>query len=51
MATEVPAMRLGLAGKKGVIAPGADADLVLLTPDLQIAGVMARGEMLAGNSA
>ncbi len=47
MATEVPAMRLGLAGKKGVIAPGADADLVMLTPDLQIAGVMARGVLVS----
>ncbi|MGH9703678.1 MAG: N-acetylglucosamine-6-phosphate deacetylase [Candidatus Acidiferrales bacterium] len=47
MATEIPAMRLGLAGRKGVIAPGADADLVMLTPDLQIARVMVRGAMLA----
>lgn len=43
MATLLPARRLGLAGKKGVIAPGADADLVALTPDLRIAGVMTRG--------
>jgi len=47
MATEVPAMRLGLAGKKGVIAPGADADLVFLTPELEIAAVMTRGVMSA----
>ena len=33
MATVLPARRLGLAGKKGVIAPGADADIVALTPD------------------
>ena len=46
MATEVPAMRLGVAGKKGVIAPGADADLVILTPDLQIERVMTRGVMI-----
>ena len=43
MATILPARRLGLAGKKGIIAPGADADLVMLTPDLQVAGVMTRG--------
>ncbi len=43
MATVLPARRLGLAGKKGIIAPGADADLVVLTPDLRVAGVMTRG--------
>ena len=43
MATFFPARRLGLAGKKGVIAAGADADLVVLTPDLRVAGVMTRG--------
>ncbi|HTD23443.1 MAG TPA: N-acetylglucosamine-6-phosphate deacetylase [Terriglobales bacterium] len=43
MATLNPAARLGLAGKKGVIAPGADADLVLLTSKLEVAGVMTRG--------
>jgi N-acetylglucosamine-6-phosphate deacetylase len=43
MLTLYPARRLGLAGKKGAIAPGADADLVLLTPELQVAGVMTRG--------
>lgn len=43
MATVLPARRLGLAGKKGIIAEGADADLVALTPDLRVAGVMTRG--------
>ncbi len=43
MATLLPARRLGLAGKKGVIAVGADADIVALTPDLRVAGVMTRG--------
>jgi N-acetylglucosamine-6-phosphate deacetylase len=43
MATVLPARRLGLAGKKGIIAVGADADLVALTADLRIAGVMTRG--------
>ncbi len=47
MATLVPARRLGLEARKGVIAPGADADLVLLTSDLNVAGVMARGVMSA----
>jgi N-acetylglucosamine-6-phosphate deacetylase len=43
MATVLPARRLGLAGKKGVIATGADADIVALTPDLRVAAVMTRG--------
>lgn len=43
MATLGPARRLGLAGKKGVIAVGADADLVFLHEDLSVAGVMTRG--------
>lgn len=43
MATLLPARRLGLAGKKGLLAVGADADLVALTPDLRVAGTMARG--------
>jgi N-acetylglucosamine-6-phosphate deacetylase len=43
MATVLPARRLGLAGKKGILAVGADADLVVLTPELQVAGVMTRG--------
>jgi len=47
MATILPARRLGLAGKKGIIATGADADLVVLTPDLRVAGVMTRGAGLA----
>ncbi len=47
MATILPARRLGLAGKKGIIAVGADADLVALTADLRVSGVMARGVGLA----
>ena len=49
MATILPARRLGLAGKKGIIAVGVgtDADLVVLTPDLRVVGVMTRGVGLA----
>jgi N-acetylglucosamine-6-phosphate deacetylase len=43
MATLLPSRRLGLGGKKGVIAVGADADIVVLNPDLRLAGVMTRG--------
>ncbi|HRQ41428.1 MAG TPA: N-acetylglucosamine-6-phosphate deacetylase [Chloroflexota bacterium] len=44
--TTVPADLLGLGQRKGRIAPGYDADLVLLTPDLQVAMTMVRGEVL-----
>jgi N-acetylglucosamine-6-phosphate deacetylase len=47
MATVLPARRIGLAGKKGIIAIGADADLVVLTQDLRVDGVMTRGIGLA----
>ena len=47
VADVLPARRLGLAGKKGIIAVGADADLVVLTPELRVAGVMTRGAGLA----
>jgi len=47
MATILPARRIGLAGRKGVLAEGADADLVMLTPDLRVAGVMTRGAGLS----
>jgi N-acetylglucosamine-6-phosphate deacetylase len=50
MATVLPARRLGVAGKKGIIAVGADADLVALTADLQVAGVMTRGSGLVAPS-
>jgi N-acetylglucosamine-6-phosphate deacetylase len=43
MAALYPARQLGLAEKKGILAPGADADLALLTPELKVAGVMTRG--------
>jgi N-acetylglucosamine-6-phosphate deacetylase len=47
MATILPARRISLAGKKGIIAVGADADLVVLTPDLRVVGAMTRGTGLA----
>ena len=43
MVTIQPARRIGLAGKKGILAPGCDADLVVLTPDLRVEGTMTRG--------
>ena len=47
MATVLPARRIGLAGKKGIIAIGGDADLVVLSQDLRVEGVMTRGVGLA----
>lgn len=46
MATYNPARRVGLEKKKGMLVPGADADLVLLTPELKIANVFVRGNPL-----
>jgi N-acetylglucosamine-6-phosphate deacetylase len=43
MLTLNPATLLGLELTKGVLAPGADADLVLLNSDLRVTGVMTRG--------
>ncbi len=43
MLTSNPARLLGVEGRKGVLAPGADADLVLLDDQLEVAGVMTRG--------
>ncbi len=46
MATYNPARRIGLEKKKGMLASGADADIVLLTPELKIANVFVRGNAL-----
>jgi N-acetylglucosamine-6-phosphate deacetylase len=46
MATFNPARRIGLEKKKGMLASGADADIVLLTPELKIANVFVRGNPL-----
>jgi N-acetylglucosamine-6-phosphate deacetylase len=43
MLTTNPARLLGLQGKKGALALGADADIVLLDSRLEVAGVMTRG--------
>jgi N-acetylglucosamine-6-phosphate deacetylase len=43
MVTANPARQIGLGARKGVLAPGADADLVLLDDKLEISGVMTRG--------
>ena len=47
MVTANPARQIGLGARKGVLAPGADADLVFLDERLEVAGVMTRGAGLA----
>jgi N-acetylglucosamine-6-phosphate deacetylase len=47
MVTANPARQIGLGARKGVLAPGADADLVFLDDKLEISGVMTRGAGLA----
>ncbi|HVA71541.1 MAG TPA: N-acetylglucosamine-6-phosphate deacetylase [Candidatus Limnocylindrales bacterium] len=46
MATLNPARRVGIAERKGVLAAGADADMVFLTPELKVANVYTRGVAL-----
>jgi N-acetylglucosamine-6-phosphate deacetylase len=45
-ATEVPAACLGLQAIAGRLAPGRQADLVRMTPDLKLSGVMTAGQWL-----
>jgi N-acetylglucosamine-6-phosphate deacetylase len=47
MVTANPARQIGLGSRKGVLAPGADADMVFLDADLKISGVMTRGAGLS----
>lgn len=47
MVTANPARQIGLGTRKGVLAPGADADLVFLDDQLEVSGVMTRGAGLA----
>ncbi len=43
MVTANPARQIGLGARKGVLVPGADADLVFLDDKLEVSGVMTRG--------
>jgi len=43
MMTVNPARQIGLGARKGVLAAGADADLVFLDDKLEVSGVMTRG--------
>jgi N-acetylglucosamine-6-phosphate deacetylase len=48
--TENPAKLLGLEGKKGAIAPGKDADLVLLDPDYSVHTTIVAGKIVFQNA-
>ena len=44
MAATTPAEVLGVGDRKGALAEGRDADLVVLDDDLAVVSVMVRGE-------
>jgi beta-aspartyl-dipeptidase (metallo-type) len=46
LVTANPAKRIGAFSSKGSLAEGKDADLLILTPDLEIDSVMAKGRLL-----
>ena len=48
MATAVPAEAMGLAGRKGVLTPGADADIVLLDATYQVRLTLIGGRVIYG---
>jgi N-acetylglucosamine-6-phosphate deacetylase len=45
MVTATPAAALGLAGRKGTLAPGADADVVLLDSELRVRLTLVAGQV------
>jgi N-acetylglucosamine-6-phosphate deacetylase len=48
MASTNPARLLGLAERKGAVAVGRDADLVVLSERLAVVATMIAGQWLAG---
>ena len=46
MATSTPARAMGWHGRKGAIAPGADADIVIFDRDLQVRLTMVAGKVV-----
>ena len=46
MATLTPARSIGVAHRKGSLEPGKDADVVILTPDLEVVSTMVRGAVV-----
>lgn len=50
MITTTPAVILGLAGSKGSIVPGYDADLVLFDEDINVRATIVNGELVYENT-
>ncbi len=48
MATYNPARFLGINKRKGSLYPGKDADLVIMTNDLEVIATMVNGEVISG---
>ncbi len=48
MATYNPARLLGINKRKGSLYPGKDADLVIMTNDLEVIATMVNGEVISG---
>lgn len=48
MVTYNPAKFLGINKKKGSLYPGKDADIIVLTPDLEVVMTMVEGEIISG---
>ncbi|HEX2035477.1 MAG TPA: N-acetylglucosamine-6-phosphate deacetylase [Chloroflexota bacterium] len=46
MASYSPALALGLAGRKGTLEPGKDADVVVLDRELRVRGTVAGGQIV-----
>jgi N-acetylglucosamine-6-phosphate deacetylase len=46
MATSVPAAALNLTGQKGVLAPGADADIMLLDQNIEVTMTLVGGRIV-----
>jgi N-acetylglucosamine-6-phosphate deacetylase len=47
MATAVPAEAMGWAGRRGALAPGADADVILLDEKLNVRLTLVGGRVVA----
>jgi N-acetylglucosamine-6-phosphate deacetylase len=46
MATTTPAAAIGLAGRKGAIQPGADADIILVDSDFNVRMAIIAGKVV-----